>query len=330
MGYVLLVAAVGMLITVRAVGAWVEAEIRRVAGAEPGGRGHPLEPYELAYLTGGPRRAVNTALAVLATAGAVRVSRGSQVTAVDGAAPSPVPIEQAVLDALASRPGGHHAAELRWELAAHPALAALAAGLEARGLLVPPEAFKEARRRRKWLVAVTWAAAVFVVALSVLDATDALGPDAVFLPTFLVGVAAPVIGLVDCVRHGRRLRNVVTREGREVLLSAREHHPRGVRDQGPAAAAVGVLVALYGLGEAGDPALSKELMAGHPGGDVAGSCGAYGGGDGVTYGDSGGDSGGAFGGSEFGSSGGGDGGGSSCGGGSGCGGGGGGCGGGGG
>ncbi|MGI5286887.1 TIGR04222 domain-containing membrane protein [Nonomuraea polychroma] len=113
---------------------------RRVSDATPCGAGHALSHYELAFLSGGPRRAINTALAVLATAGAVRVSRGSQVTPVFGAPPSPVPIEQAVLATLAARPGGYRASELRRALAAHPALAELAAGLERRGLIVPERA----------------------------------------------------------------------------------------------------------------------------------------------------------------------------------------------
>ncbi|MEV0230003.1 TIGR04222 domain-containing membrane protein [Nonomuraea sp. NPDC050786] len=229
MDHVLLFAAIGVVVLVSLAEKSVEHERRRVSDA-PSGDGHHLSSYELAYLSGGPRRAINTALAVLATAGAVRVSRGSQVTPVHGARPSPVPIEQAVLDALAARPGGYRAGELRRELEAHPALAGLAAGLQARGLIVPEGAFGTAWQRR-------------------------------------------------------RLRNVVTRAGREVLRSARSHHPRGVRDQSSLAMAVGVPVALYGLQDAGDRSLCDELSAGDPGGDCAGACGTHsGGGDGATFG----------------------------------------------
>ncbi|MCK2213159.1 TIGR04222 domain-containing membrane protein [Actinomadura sp. ATCC 31491] len=295
MGFVLLVAALAVVVLVNVAGGRVEEARRRVAEAPPGGGGHFLGPYELAYLAGGPRRAINTALAVLATAGAVRVSRGSRVTAVHGARPSPVPIEQAALDALASRPGGYRAAELRRELESQPALAALAAELEARGLLVPRGAFATAWRRRDQLAAVTWLAAGFVALVVTLKVTGALSGDEVFGGTVLFGVFAVIVGFGSCRKHGRRLRNVVTREGREVLRAARAHHPRGVRDPGSLALAVGVPVALYGLADAGDPALCDELAAGDPGGDCAGACGTYSGGDGPSYGDS-------YGGSDFGGS----------------------------
>ncbi|MGN9840775.1 TIGR04222 domain-containing membrane protein [Nonomuraea sp. H19] len=118
MDYVLVVAALGLVLLVGIAEQRVERERRRVSELAFSGVGHALSHYELAYLSGGPRRAINTALAVLATAGAIRVSRGSQVTPVYGAPPSPVPIEQAVLDVLATRPGGYRAGELRRELAA--------------------------------------------------------------------------------------------------------------------------------------------------------------------------------------------------------------------
>ncbi|TMR08466.1 TIGR04222 domain-containing membrane protein [Nonomuraea turkmeniaca] len=293
MEFVLLAAALGVALLVNAAAQRVERERRRVSEARPSGAGHALSHYELAYLSGGPRRAINTALAVLATAGAVRVSRGSQVTPVYGAPPSPVPIEQAVLDTLAPRPGGHRASELRRALAAHPALAELAAGLERRGLIVPEQAFARAWRRRDHLQIVMTGAAGFAVGALVLSAViDMSGPAFVAL-LFFLGIAL-YTGAAGLARQRRSLRNVVTREGREVLRAARGHHPRGYRDQSSLALAVGVPVALYGLADAGDQLLCDELAAGDPSGDCAGSCGSHGGGDGATFGSD------SYGGADFG------------------------------
>lgn len=278
MDYVLIVIAFGVFFLVNAANDAVERERRRVAEAAPSGNAHHLSPYELAYLSGGPRRVINTALAVLATAGAVRVSRGSQVTPVHGARPSPVPIEQAVLDTLAARPGGYRAGELRRELETHPALAALAGGLLSRGLIVPEEAYGPARRRRNVLKGVVGLAVGYLVLLFALDAAGLAGDEPVIIGALFFTAFAAVVGVTAVVRQRRRLRNVVTREGRGVLRSAYGHHPRGVRDQSSLALAVGIPVALYGLGDAGDQTLCDELSAGDPGGDCAGSCGTHSGG----------------------------------------------------
>ncbi|MBF8192344.1 TIGR04222 domain-containing membrane protein, partial [Nonomuraea sp. K274] len=274
--YVLLIVAIGVTYLVNVTERRVERERRRVSEAEPGGAGHDLSPYELAYLSGGPRRAVNTALAVLATAGAVRVSRGSQVRPVHGARPSPVPIEQAVLDALAARPGGYRANELRHELETHPALTGLADRLLARGLIVPEEAFGRAWRRRELMKVAAGVAVGYLVLVFVLSGVGLAGKESVFLGVLFFSGIAVVSAFVALYRQARRLRNVVTREGREVLLSARSYHPRGVRHQQSLAMSLAIPVALYGLGESGDRLLCDELSAGDPGGaDCAGSCGSH-------------------------------------------------------
>ncbi|GAA1677369.1 TIGR04222 domain-containing membrane protein [Nonomuraea maheshkhaliensis] len=311
MDSILLVAAIGVFLVVGWAGQRVERERRRVGEREPSGAGHRLSHYELAYLAGGPRRAINTALAVLATPGAVRVSRGSQVTPVHGVRPSPEPMEQAVLDALAAGPGGCRAGELRRELERHPALTALAGGLEARGLIVPEQAYGTAWRLRDRLKWITLGAAGYLVLLIVLDNLDLAGEETAFAGALFIAAVALVTGLVALAKQDRRLHNVTTREGRAVLVAARGHHPRGVRDPASLALAVGVPVALYGLQDAGDQALCDELSAGDPGGDCAGACGTHPGGDGATYGTD------SYGGGDFGGSGGDSGGGSSCG--SGCG-----------
>ncbi|MFI6736705.1 TIGR04222 domain-containing membrane protein [Nonomuraea sp. NPDC050451] len=297
MDYFLLFAALGVVFLVNVAEQSVERERRRVSEPAPTGRGHDLSHYELTYLSGGPRRTINTALAVLARAGAVRVSRGSQVTVVHGARPSPVPIEQAVLDTLAARPGGYRASELRRALETHPALVGLAGSLQARGLIVPEQAFGTAWRRRKLQKAAIGVAGGFALLVVALAAAGLAAKEPVFLGVLFFTAIALFSALAALARQRRRLRNVLTREGREVLQSARGHHPRGVYDQSSLAMAVGIPVALYGLQDAGDQSLCDELSAGDPGGDCAGACGTYGGGDGTTFGS---DSSGGFGGMDFG------------------------------
>ncbi|WP_165977986.1 TIGR04222 domain-containing membrane protein [Nonomuraea diastatica] len=284
MDYVLIVVALAVVVLVSAAENRVERERRRVSGTASAGGGHQLGPYELAYLSGGPRRTLNTALAVLATAGAVRVSRGSRVTAVYGASPSPEPLEQAVLDALASRPGGYQAGELRRELETHPALTELAVGLERKGLIVPESAFATARRHCGLQRLAVAGAAGYLVLVVVLAVAGVAGEETVYVGAVFFSLFAVVTGLIGLYRQKRRLRNVVTGEGRVVLRSAHAHHPRGVRDPRSLSLAVGIPVALYGLSESGDRMLCDELSVGVPGGDCAGSCGTLSGSDGITFG----------------------------------------------
>ncbi|MFI6535020.1 TIGR04222 domain-containing membrane protein [Nonomuraea sp. NPDC050547] len=290
----------------------------KVANATLSQAGHRLTHYELAYLAGGPRRAINTALAVLATAGAVRVSRGAQVSPVHGATISSDPLEQAVLDAVAMRPG-HRAAQVRKLLETSPALLALEARLRGHGLLMPEGAQGVARRRLEALRLAAWGAMGFEIALVVLALAGVAGKDFVFAGALLFGGFAVVMGFSGHYKEKRRLRNLVTGEGRRVLESARQYHPRGRGDTSTPALAVAMPVALYGLTELDDRDLCDGLSAGDPHSDCGGSCGSHSDSGSSTFGD-GGSGGGDFGGSSSdggggssGSSCGGGGGGSSCG-----------------
>lgn len=76
MDLLLLLLALVLIAAVNGASSALRREHGRVravaANAGPGELGH----YELAYLAGGPRRVVNTAIALMARAGALRVSRG--------------------------------------------------------------------------------------------------------------------------------------------------------------------------------------------------------------------------------------------------------------
>ncbi|MBG0815018.1 TIGR04222 domain-containing membrane protein [Planomonospora sp. ID82291] len=306
--FVIAVILLGAVVTLSTVLSGQQREVREAAAYH---QGRPITPYHLAYLAGGPRRTVNTAFAMLARGGGIRVARGGRIGLVAGAPPSPDGIEHAVLSALAARSGTCPVGELRRTVAEGPAMAALRGDLEGMGLLVPGGALDGAGRSLRRLLVVSLLAAFLtadaVVLLAVLDlAEPGLGIGAV-----LIGFAAALIGLITYGTQRRALRNVLTRAGRDVLDSARRVHIRGAAHPagGDLAFAVGAPVALYGLSEAGDPALEEELKQSDGGaGSVGGACGGgdfgsggsgdatYGGGDFGSGGDSGGGSGGDSGG----------------------------------
>ncbi|GAA5072630.1 hypothetical protein GCM10023259_072640 [Thermocatellispora tengchongensis] len=287
--------------------------IRAVAPVHVGG----LDHYELAFLAGGPRRVINTAIAVLARGGDIRVSRGARVSPVHGVPPSSEPVEQAVLDVLAAHPGGMELADLRRAVGGSEAMERLRYGLIGRGLLVPDGAFTPVRTYVHRLLAVSGGAIVVAVLMMALVAA---GPPvasfASLLGVVLAG-ATGVGGLVAARNLRRALRNVVSTAGHAELTAARRLHRRGAAPVGPGLAyAVGLPVALYGLNELDDAALQEELLREEARSQavstsaVSGACGGggtFGGGDYGTV-----DSGwGGLGGGDFGGGGGDSGGGSS-------------------
>lgn len=91
-----------------------------------------VDVYQAAFLAGGPRRVVDTAIVTLALHEQVLVARGGRITAVTGAAVSG-PIESAVYQELhpaESRPALHR------RLRDHPAVTSIGDHLRAQGLLL--------------------------------------------------------------------------------------------------------------------------------------------------------------------------------------------------
>ncbi|MFI6500496.1 TIGR04222 domain-containing membrane protein [Nonomuraea typhae] len=262
----LVVVALALVILVSRLTNGVRAHRLKVAGATLSQAGHRLTPYELAYLAGGPRRAINTALAVLATAGAVRVSRLAQVSPVQGARYAQEPLEQAVLDAVAMRPGAR-AAELRAMLERGPALLALEERLRAAGLLLAEGAQAPALLRLERVRLAAWVAAGFEISVLLLAAAGVVGLEYGFFGALFLGGYAAFMGFSEYRKEKRMLRNLVSAEGRRVLAAARQHHPSGSGDTSS--------VALYGMDELGDRDLCHGLSAGDPGADCRGSCGAH-------------------------------------------------------
>ncbi|MEV7908095.1 TIGR04222 domain-containing membrane protein, partial [Streptomyces anulatus] len=255
MGVVLFGVGVVLAVAVWVTAVALRAEHRRVSSAGTGGTA-PLGPYELAYLSGGPLRVVNTAIGVLARTGALRVARGGQISLVTGARPPAEAIEHAVLDALGSRGGSCSATELRRTVAEGLVMDGLRYRLLGMGLLVPEDALTEARRLLNRLLALTLISVVFEAgAIFSVASLGYLG----MLAT-LAGSLASLIGLFTYFRMRRTLRGVVSGAGHAALVSARGVHVRGARSMTPdLALAVAFPVALYGLGELGDPVLEEEL-----------------------------------------------------------------------
>jgi hypothetical protein len=108
--------------------------------------------YEVAYLAGGPRRAVDAAMVALVEGGRVAVDRSTgQLTVADGGRRHPV--EAAVLDAIGAR---HHRtmATVRWRVETDERLSAVRRRLESDGLLRPSA--PSSRRYSAWsLMALT-------------------------------------------------------------------------------------------------------------------------------------------------------------------------------
>ncbi|WP_182899908.1 TIGR04222 domain-containing membrane protein [Microbispora sp. H10830] len=244
---------------------------RRRATSVPAASGLDLDAYELAFLAGGPARAVNTALASLAVREYVRVARGGRVTAVaDAPATSADPVEQAVLD-LATRPGGASAAEIRRRAGDGSAMAALKGRLIAQGYLLPDGSLEGARRlnaRLRGLAVLAFAAAAVTFVLIVFTGTVA--SDTASWAAFAIAAISDGYALIASVTYAASLRDPLSHAGEEALRQARERHPRGVLAHGTAGAlgvggAAGVAavttIALWGLGELGDPHLAGQIAA---------------------------------------------------------------------
>lgn len=276
----------------------VHREHRRVRSAMISHYGGPPNPYELAYLSGGPRRVINTALGLLARAGAIRVSRGGQASLVAGARPSPDPIEYAVMEALHLRGGSAPVDEIRRTVAKGQSVDGLRYRLLGLGLLVPEGALDHAQALLSRLQFASIIEMIVVAGIVLAGATGGLGTFAL-----LVGVFSIVGGLSLHSRQKRTLRDALSHAGHRMLASARGTYTRGARPLSPDLAfAVGIPVALYGLSELNEPGLEEELQrqtgssncaTGACGGGASSGDGSFGGGGDFGsggWGDSGGSS----------------------------------------
>jgi hypothetical protein len=108
-----------------------------------------LDVYELAYLAGGPRRAVEAAVVALVEAGVLRANRVSGELLLLQRRPCP-DLEAAVLDVVGFR-GSRLLGTVCWRLRADVRLTAIGRRLQADGLLADGDGL-ESLRRRFWTV----------------------------------------------------------------------------------------------------------------------------------------------------------------------------------
>jgi uncharacterized protein (TIGR04222 family) len=251
-----------------------------------------LGPYELAYLRGGAGHAVDTAFAVLHSAGVVRVSRAGQLSVVEGAAAPVDPVERTVYDALVGEPHGGPARELRKRAAGASAVTGLRRRLVSRMLLVPRETLTPAYTQLAVHLGISVAAVVVPVLMFLLAGPPATGGAgvvvglAVSAVTAAVGIRSFQSGLRAVAAIGvPRSWNDRTLPGDRLppVVDGELHRWAGElrRTRTPAAAAsVGVAVGLCGLVALGDPAVAEALAEAEnetgSGGGCGGGCGGGG------------------------------------------------------
>ncbi|MEV7216195.1 TIGR04222 domain-containing membrane protein [Kitasatospora cineracea] len=148
------------------------------------GRGLPL--LEVAFLAGGPARAVDTALVRMEREGRVVVSRAHRVTVT--ADRSTDPVERVLITAVGGR-AGRDLSVLRASVPGSPEVQRIGDGLAARGLLRHPGALKAAWRARR-LVVLALVVTLVLGAVSTAQWLDSPGRDSTVPPFFPFGVLA--------------------------------------------------------------------------------------------------------------------------------------------
>ncbi|TMR09562.1 TIGR04222 domain-containing membrane protein, partial [Nonomuraea zeae] len=240
--------AIGLLalIALTAIRTQVTLYLARSAAAKV--RRYPLDVYEAAYLAGGPRRVINTALVSLLSQGGVRVSSEGVVTPVQGFRPSKgVPVERAVYRHVASVPGGRTTAEVRHSAGGDHAMRRLGTPLWRQGYLIGPADRVRTRRRTSWLF--VFAALAVVVALLSPFLHGSSGAIA-------IAAAAAVAGVICFLWLRRSMANPLTMAGRTALSEAGTLNAAGGKWKG--SDEVG-LVALHGLTKLPDRRLADTL-----------------------------------------------------------------------
>ncbi|MFC8228640.1 TIGR04222 domain-containing membrane protein [Streptomyces sp. NPDC057287] len=226
-----------------------------VATRRAGLRGSGTAAYvhdlsEEAFLSGGPARVVDAALARMHADGQLSIG-GPGIVVVLRAEPRDA-VERVVLQELSAAPNGAlHT--LRESVMRHPAVQEIGDGLAARGLLVAPG---ESRARRIWgLVLGIGCIVGFPVGIALTIAQYALqeGYADIPFPFVLKVLPAIVAGSVVGLGTAAAARARLTKEGRRAADSYRLASAH-VTDPGH-------LVATQGLGALPDPELQGQLAA---------------------------------------------------------------------
>jgi uncharacterized protein (TIGR04222 family) len=207
-----------------------------------------LDVYEAAYLAGGPRRVVNTALVSLVSEGGVRISREGVVTRVKGFQPrQSTPVERAVVRHVTSARGGCTTAQVRHGTAGDHAMRRLTAPLSEEGFLMAPGDRARSLWRTRWLMVFAALAAITAVAGAFLR-----GPAG----SIVIAAAAAVVGAACFFWLRRAMANQLTKAGRAALKRAAAGD---LADEPVAGSGDVKLVALHGLTKLPDRRLAGTL-----------------------------------------------------------------------
>jgi uncharacterized protein (TIGR04222 family) len=224
-----------------------------------------LDMDELAYLAGGPRRVVETAIARLLTAGELRTSRRGTVQATT-TANSLNPVDRAVITD-SQRYTNRTVSLMIPAVSADGAVTAIGRRLEEMGLVVHPDVAKSALRKGSIAL---WVVFAIGVARWINGLTIAAPVGWLTLQLVITGV---LIWLLT-----RRGKHVRTSKGNRVLDAARTTSSRATSDEALYAGAAG-LVLFGGLAVYPDLAVRSSLLAA----SGSTSTGGYGGDGGVGY-----------------------------------------------
>jgi uncharacterized protein (TIGR04222 family) len=233
------------------VGASSVALIRRVADSRrhpaDGARIHDL--YEAAFVSGGPARVVDAALAALHADGRLVIG-GPGIVAVQNSVAHDL-VERTVLARLAAAPTGS-LRHVRLDAMRDPAVQEIGDGLAARGLMTVPGQYS---------ALISWGITQGVVCLVAVPAAFVLtiltfvgaGPFESGPPLILMVAPALIPGIVIGFVMAGRARRRISTAGLHALRSYRAEHT--------AAYAPALLVALNGLSAVPDAALRTQLTA---------------------------------------------------------------------
>lgn len=227
--------------------------------------GTPLDVDEVAYLTGGPNRVVETAIAGLALREQILVARQGRLTAVRDATPFG-PVEAAVCHELA-RASTASKTRVLFRMRGHPSVEAIGDQARSRGLLLDPF------RARVWRLVLGVPVAVWCVGVVRAINGAALGRPIGTLTALLFATAlATIILLLARWPRARYQPSAAVRRLRK-------------RQKAAPAADIGVQVAgvaVLGFTALADPVLRNELAgpsrSGGAGAVGGGGCGGGGGG----------------------------------------------------
>ncbi|QKW22002.1 TIGR04222 domain-containing membrane protein [Kitasatospora sp. NA04385] len=211
------------------------------------GRGQPL--LDVAFLAGGPARAVDTALVRMEREGRVAISRAGRVTVTDDRTSDPV--ERTLITAVGGR-AGRDLSVLRASVTGSPEVQRIGDGLAARGLMRHPGALRSARRARL-LVVLALLVAIVLGTVSTVQWAGSAGWDTT-APPFIPFIPLVLLTVVVLVAS-RVPRRRITPAGLRQLQLVRGKGPWRPHEVDRAHAAVVGAFALDGAGSLRKPEL---------------------------------------------------------------------------